>query len=270
MSAQRYTYAVFTKPWRAMPIARLGAFIQSLGVDGIELPVRPGCQVQPEQAERELPAAARQLAAFGVRICSVAGAPSEPMLAACAAAGVPVLRVMAAVAPGEPYLQAEARLRAEYEALLPLLERYGVQLGVQNHCGAFVPNALGLARLLNGFDPRYVAAVWDAAHEALCGMEPEMALDAVWPHLCMVNLKNGYWRRTSGPEAEQAAWQHYWTAGRLGLASWPRVAAELRRRGYRGVICLTAEYSDEAAASRLIVEDVAYAKRLLEGDALST
>jgi len=97
----------------------------------------------------------------------------------------------------------------------------------------------------------------------LNGEDPELAADILWSHLCMVNLKNAYWQRTNGPEAEVAQWRHYWTTGRHGLAPWPRVAAELKRRGYRGVICLTAEYSDEASVDRLIAEDIAFAKSLL-------
>jgi hypothetical protein len=78
----------------------------------------------------------------------------------------------------------------------------------------------------------------------------------------MVNLKNAFWRRENGPEAEYAEWKIYWTAGRQGLASWPRVAAELKRRNYSGIVCLTAEYSDERAVNRLIAEDIAFAKSL--------
>src|SRR3712207_9209513 len=92
----------------------------------------------------------------------------------------------------------------------------------------------------DGFDPRYIGAVWDAAHTGLQGEEPELALDIVWSQLAMVNLKNAFWRRVTGPEAEDVRWRPYWTSGRQGLASWPRVAAELRRRNYAGVICLTA------------------------------
>jgi hypothetical protein len=38
--------------------------------------------------------------------------------------------------------------------------------------------------------------------------------------------------------------------------------AELRRRDYQGVVCLTAEYSDQAAVDRLIAEDIAFTKEL--------
>jgi hypothetical protein len=78
----------------------------------------------------------------------------------------------------------------------------------------------------------------------------------------MVNFKNAYWRRTNGPEAEVASYKHYWTSGRQGLASWKRAADELKRRGYSGPICLTAEYSDETAVERLLAEDIVYARLL--------
>lgn len=260
MASQGIQLAVFTKPWKTS-FDRLGEHVARLGFDAIELPVRPGYQVEPEDVGRGLPRAARLLAEHGVRIHSVAGPADEPTIAACAEAGVPIIRVMARVGEGG-YLAAEAEARREYDALVPLLDRYGVTLGVQNHCDRFVPNALGLRALIGGYDPKHVGAVWDAAHEALGGMEPEMALDVVWSHLCMVNLKNAIWQRTNGPEAEVATWKHYWTSGRHGLASWPRVVAELKKRDYRGVVCLTAEYSDEAAVDRLIAEDVAFAKSL--------
>jgi hypothetical protein len=98
-------------------------------------------------------------------------------------------------------------------------------------------------------------------------MEPEQALDVVWPRLRMVNLKNAVCERVTGPEAEVARWRHYWTSGRHGLASWPRVVTELVRRRYRGVICLTAEYSDGTAVNRLIAEDLAFARLLFEPSA---
>jgi sugar phosphate isomerase/epimerase len=253
-------FSVFTKPWK-MDIPALGEFVAKLGFDGIELPVRDGYPVEPAQVER-LPQAVRQLAGFGVKVFSIAGPTDEKTLAACAEAGVPVIRVMVGV-DESGYMASEARTRGEFDRLLPLLERYRVKIGVQNHSGRFVANAMGLRHLLEGYDPQYIAAVWDAAHNALNGEEPELALDIIWPHLCMVNLKNAYWTRKDEPGADGGAWEPYWTSGRLGLASWPRVAAELKRRSYQGVVCLTAEYSDQAAVKHLIAEDFVWARSLL-------
>ena len=44
----------------------------------------------------------------------------------------------------------------------------------------------------------------------------------------------------------------------------PRFAAELNERGFDGVICLDADYSEEEAPDRLIVQDLAFARSLFE------
>ena len=264
MAGQTIAYSVFTKPWK-MPLPELARLVSGLGFDGIELPVRPGFQVLPENVGRGLPKAVAVLADYGLKVLSIAGPTDEETIAACAESGVPIIRIMISI-DEDGYLATEARTLRRFDALVPLLERYGVTIGVQNHCDRFVANAAGLRHLLGRYDRRHIAAVWDAAHEALNGQDPELALEIVWDHLCMVNLKNAFWQRVNGPEAEYARWQVYWTSGRQGLASWPRVAAELKRRHYAGTLCLTAEYDDETAVERLIAEDIAFAKALFQGD----
>lgn len=260
MSESRFLYSVFTKPWK-MPAPELGKFVHELGFDGIELPVRPGFQVEPENVARDLPKVARQLADNGVKIYSVAGPTDEATIAACGELEIPVIRVMISIR-NESYLAKVAQTQKEYDELIPLLEKHGVTIGVQNHCDNCVSNAMGLRHVVEKYDPEHIAAVWDAAHNALNGEPPELAIDIVWSHLCMVNLKNAFRRRRNGPEAEYAQWGVYWTSGRQGLASWPRVADELKKRNWRGVLCLTAEYSDHDSVDRLIAGDIAFAKSL--------
>jgi sugar phosphate isomerase/epimerase len=178
------------------------------------------------------------------------------------AAGVPIIRICVDIDPKEGYLAAEARLQRQYDAMVPILDRHGVTIGVQNHCDLCVPHAMALRTLIGKYDRRHFAAVWDPAHCGLNGEMPELAVDIVWDHLCMVNLKNAFWIRKTGPEAEAVQWRHYWTTGRQGLCHWPTVAAELRKRHYRGPVCLTAEYSDQASVNRLIDEDIAFARGL--------
>ncbi len=80
-----------------------------------------------------------------------------------------------------------------------------------------------LAVLLPGADAdrRHIGAVLDAAHCALNGEAPQLALDIVWSHLCLINLKNAYWRRTNGPEATVAEYQAYWTSMQTGTPRSP-------------------------------------------------
>jgi len=261
MPAGTITFSVFTKPWK-MDLPALAQHVTELGFRAVELPVRSGYPVNPGNVATELPEAARILGEYGIRITSIAGPTDETTIAACAAAGVPTIRICAAIEEKMDYLSAEARLQREFDDLVPLLEKHGVTIGVQNHCDRFVANAMGLLHLIGKYDVKQIAAVWDACHNALAGEDPDLALDIIFPRLCMVNLKNAFWRRANGPEALHARWRPYWTSGRQGLASWPRVAEELLKREYAGVVCLTAEFSDEPSVDRLIAEDLAFAMSL--------
>lgn len=258
--------AIFSKPWKSLPLPELAAHIKSLGFDLIELPVRPGFQVEPENIERDLPAAVKLLDEHGIRVLNVTAAlpfDDERLYSACAEADVKMNRVMFWQRDLN-YWAAEAEARRQLDAALPLCEQYEFQLGIQNHSGRFVPvNEMGAYHLLKDYDPRYVAAVWDPAHNALEGMDSDAALDILAPYLCVVNLKNAYWRRATGPEAEIAEWKIYWTSGAQGRASWAQVISKLKAIGYEGPICFSAEYSDEARVDELIMQDLAYARGLL-------
>ena len=258
--------AIFVKPWKSLALPDLATHIKNLGFDLIELPVRPGFPVQPQNIERDLPAAVKLLGEHGIRVLNVtADLPlhDERLYSACAAAGVSMNRIMFRQKDRD-YWAAEAVARRKLDSALPFCEQYGVQIGVQNHSGRFVPvNEMGAYHLLKDYDPRYVAAVWDPAHNALHGMHSDDALDVLAPYLCVVNLKNAYWRRISGPEAEVAEWKIYFTSGAEGRASWAQVINKLKALDYRGPICFSAEYSDEERVDELIVKDLAFARDLL-------
>ena len=258
--------AVFTKPWKTLPLPQLARHIQALGFDLIELPVRPGFQVEPDNIERDLPAAVKVLGEHGIRVLNVTADMTlndERLYSACAAAGIKMNRVMFWQHDLD-YWTAEAEARRQLDAALPFCQGYAFQIGIQNHSGRFVPvNEMGMVNLVKDYDPRHVAAVWDPAHNALEGMNSDSALDVLAPYLCVVNLKNAYWRRVSGPETEIAEWKIYWTSGAQGRASWSKVIAKLKAIGYSGPICFSAEYSDEERVDELIVKDLAFARGLL-------
>lgn len=254
-------FSVFTKPWREVQISKLAAFVSRMGFDGIEFPLRAGYQVTPDNAEKELPEFVSRLEDYGLRVFSVASSLDEKIFAACAKAGIPLIRIMVEIGDGG-YVASEQRAIQKLEEILPLCKEYGIQVGVQQHYGNCVSDASGLRHLLGRFNPVYIGAIWDAAHDALAGQQPEYGLDIVWSHLCMVNLKNAFYARTNGPEAEVAEWDRFFTTGRHGLASWSRIASYLKMRNYKGVVCLTSEYTAEDEVDRLIAEDIQYAKSL--------
>ena len=194
--------SVFTKPWTD-PLPELADKLAALGVDGVELAVRPGYQVTPETAATGLKGAARILGERGLRILSIASVADEPTIAACGEAGVPLIRIMAPIDIDLGYIGSVTKLQRELDALVPALERHQVAIGVQNHYGFFVGSAVGLLHLLQPFDPRQVCAVLDMAHCAVDGEPVAMAVDILKDRLNgLVNFKSAYHARVSNPEEE--------------------------------------------------------------------
>ena len=263
MKKAEYTLSVFTKHWK-IPIEQLGELISNLSVNAIELPIRPGYQVEPQNAARKLPQISKRLSEFGLQITSVAAEPQEDVIAACGEADIPLLRVLLDVVSPKNFLANVGQLQKRLDTLLPLLEKYDVTLGIQNHSGLSFCHALSLWHLIHKYESEHIRAVWDPAHCALAGETPELAADILWPYLGMVNLKNAYWRKKTETEKDGAVWDVYWSRGREGLLSWRKVIDELNRHGYQGVICLFAEYSDEDLTQKYLADDIAYLKSLLK------
>lgn len=266
MKRKGISFSVFTKPWKKLTVPQLGELISAYGFDGIEFPLREGFQVEPHEAEQGLRKLAEQLAAYGLTVFSVAGSLEERTFAGCAEAGIPLIRIMAPIQK-DGYLASTDRLRRQLEQTVPLCAKYGVAVGIQPHFGHFVPDASGTMRLIDGFDPRHIGVIWDAAHDALAGQRPEYGLEIVWPHLHMINLKNAYYIREPAKGEGRAVWKRHFCGGAEGLGSWPEAADYAKRRGYAGAVCLSAEYSDETQLDRLLREDLAYAKALFGGEA---
>ena len=258
MSEHGVSFSLFTKMWKGKSIAELGAFVNGLGFDGIELPVRDGYPVESASVQADLPKAVKELAAADISITSIAGQTDEATISACGDAGVPVIRTCPDIGE-EGYLASIERHWRKFDSLIPLLEKHGVAIGIQNHCDQWICNAMGLKHFIDRYDAVQVCAIPCTGHTALEGEPPEMAIDIIWSHLAQFKLKNAYWKRVNGPEAADVEWRPHWTTGRQGRASWPRFAAELGSRGFAGVVCLDAEYSEEAATERLVIEDLAFA-----------
>ena len=258
------SYSIFTKPWKDISPDELALKVQRLGFDGVEFPLRAGYQVEPEKALFNLPRFSKLLSGYGLRITSVASSTDETVFEACRLAGVDLIRIMFTADLEEGYMKSEYKMKKEIERFLPLCEKYRVRVGIQHHYGPMVSNSMELRHVLEGFDPAYVGAIWDAAHSGLAGEEPEQGLDIVWDYLMLVNLKTAFYQYKNGPEGRRAQHERYFTTGRYGICDWERVVRFLKKRNYKGVLCLPAEYTDEANVELYAADDLAYVKALVK------
>lgn len=257
------SWSVFTKPWPDSALDALGEKVRTIGFDSVELPVRPGFQVTPETVRKGLPAAVRTLADAGVRVASIASSTGEEVFAACADAGVGVIRIMVPVSRAG-YSATLDETKRRLEALSERAERYGVRVGVQPHYDDFVADSTSLFYLLRDYEPGQIGAIWDAAHDALARKHPEHGLELLWPWLLMANLKSASYTRIGDHDRGDPVWEPVFTDARSGMAQWGRAIDYLRKRRYCGTICLTAEYSDESGLEAKLRRDLEHAKQLYD------
>ncbi len=276
MKKTKRIFSVFTKPWKEQSLEQLAALVAQMGFDAVEYPLRSGYQVGPQDGAAGMRRLAEAFGKEGVAVASIACGidvrysqdgnkvlgVNEELFYGCREAGASVIRICQGLRPELGFQQNLDAIRRQYDAFLPMCEKYGVTVGVQMHCGRSIANSAETLLLLQGYDPKYIAAVWDSGHSGLAGSVPAMAIDMLWDRLCMVNFKAAYRRRTNGPEAAEAQWEEYWTTGRNACGSWREAVRTLAGRGYEGVVCLPAEYDDEAHVREYAEEDLRLIKTL--------
>jgi sugar phosphate isomerase/epimerase len=274
-------FSVFTKPWKKESLDELGELVRNMGFDAVEYPLRDGFQVQPADGRAGIVKLAKTLEKHNVAVASLAAGidvhttdgkgevagVNEMVFAGCGEAGIPIIRICQSFNRNLGFHENIDALKRKYDAVLPFCQKYGVTLGIQMHYGAAdITCSWDSYILLKDYDPKYIAAVWDAGHAGLAGESPRYGLDCLWDQLCMVNFKAAYWfRKNPADLSEGAQWAALWVGGRNGMGSWKEAVEYLKKRGYKGTVCLPAEYSDEPNVEKYTREDVQYIKGLFGG-----
>lgn len=250
------SYSVFTKPWKEASAQELTDIVLGMGFSEIEYPLRDGSHISPAQAEKRLPEFQEQLKRAGITIGNVASSPEERVFAACAACGIPLIRVMFMPPKADDYIAQEAAYLRELDSWVPLCEKYGVCVGIQMHHGRGAMTSADCMRIIGRFDPKHIGAIWDAGHSGLAGEDTAQSLDVCWSHLCQVNFKNARYEMKGRNPDGAAAFATYFCPGADGLTSWPKAVAHLKSKGYAGTYCMPAEYTGLTSE-----EEQSYAKR---------
>jgi sugar phosphate isomerase/epimerase len=252
---------VFTKAFGAVSATELADDLAGLGADGADLVVRDGQVVTPAEP-RGIGAVARALERNGLRLEVVTtdlidgDATAEGIVAACAEAGVPLVR--AGFFRYDPALGYGACLESARRGLARLARvaaDHGVRLAVQLHHGTIHPSAAHTRTLIGDLDA--VAFYADPGNQAKEGSEDwRLGLDIMGDRLACMGVKNAAWQR--GPDG----WTCDWVPLADGVVPWSKIIAGLRERWYPGPLSLHIHYPtpDLLAALR---KDLAQLRGLL-------
>ncbi len=153
----------FTKSLKGMDIPTTGREVLGLGLEGLDLAVREGYCVNPDNVTSELPGAVKLWADMGLSVPMVTTPgdftdPTPPVaeriLAACGAAGIREIKLgyWRWRQPGY-WAQVDA-IRAALDGFARLAEKHRVRVAVHTHSDAFFGlNASAAMHLVKGFDP---------------------------------------------------------------------------------------------------------------------
>lgn len=261
---------MFTKFFRGLSPDEIGDIAVRMGFDGLDVAVRDGQCVSPDNVTTAMPAALARWKAHGlsaplVTLRTDAVDPAAPdvqaIFAACGAAGIPNIKLGYWNWPGQkPYWEEVDTIRRALDGFAALGKQHGVRSLVHTHSGCcFASNAAGAMHLVRGFDPRYVGVYLDPAHLALDGEHLPMALDMVGDYLSMIGVKNA---RCLPVENGQGWWTDFCLLAD-GLVDWSATVQLLHASGYDGPLSIHGEYTaieDTATVMERVEVDMAHLK----------
>ena len=258
---------VFSKRLQSLGFTELGRALRGIGVDGVDLTVRPGGHVEPEAVADRLPEAAALLRAEGVGIHMISTAitaaderHARTTVETAARLGIGFLKLGYFPYRGMGTLrQSLAEAKARLRELAACAAENGVFAGYHNHSGATIgSNLVHLREMIDDLDARAVGVYFDPAHAFVEGMSQgwKQMLDDVGDRVRMLAVKD----IAVAPDGRVTA-----VPIGQGVARWPQAVEALKKRLAEppAVVSIHAECDlPPAEALQLAARETAYFRDL--------
>jgi sugar phosphate isomerase/epimerase len=207
-AAPKYKIIGFTKPFQNLSHEQCADTVAEIGWDGIECPIRPQGQVEPERAADELPKLIEALkkrgkeitvATTGIVSASQPGA--EALLRLCSKLGIKRYRLGFIKYTDKKSVPDQVKeVAAAAKDLAALNKELGIVGGIQNHSGRdyFGAPVWDIWTAIKDLDPHHLANFFDIAHATIEGgsswpIEARLML----PHMMTVSVKDFVWEKSA-------------------------------------------------------------------------
>lgn len=240
---------VFSKHLQFLDYAALAKTCKELGLDGVDLTVRKGGHVLPENVSADLPRAVETIRAAGLdvpmittNLCRGDDPDARPILEAASKLGIRYFRIGGQAYPetGNPR-EAFPGLVAELKGLAKIAEDSGMTAGYHNHSGH---NNVGAAlwdlqELLDAVDSDHLGSNFDVGHAKVEGALGVWQINArlMAPRVKMMAVKDFVW------EGDKPKWGPL-GAGIVPLLDFLTIFRE--QAGFAGPISMHFEYKTES------------------------
>ncbi len=268
---------LFSKMFADRDAAALVELAADLGLDGYDLTVRPGHPVNPDNVSTELPKLVKTLRDAGYDVPMISAATdllrpddptAEPILAAMAGAGVPLLKLgyFRYDPASDDYPARVAEVREAFEGWQALAMKHEVKVCYHTHSGNCMgANGAAIAHLLEGFDPQYMGAYLDPGHLRCVGESFPMAAGMVRPYLSIIALKDLLITRAEQDCHRLAKCD--WVPAGQGVVDWTAVFTTLKDVAFDGPLTLHCEFSvPKEEFMDTVRSDIAFFRRFVNGE----
>lgn len=260
-------YIYFTKSLKEMDAKALVAYCKKVGLQGVDLAVRPGYTVEPANAATKLPELAKVFRAEGLDVPLVTAPTSlidpnsveaKNLFNACSQAGVAMVKIGYFSYKGK-YSDELIRARKALEGFEKLSESTRVKACYHTHSGTNLGNnAVSLKDLLLDRNPHHIGAFADTGHLALNGGPIRMELEILKPWLSILAIKDIVWSK------KESGWAYNVAPAGTGIVKWMDAGKGVADVGFQGTIVLHGEYeaADISERTTLAVEELRFLKKV--------
>lgn len=239
---------VFSKHLQWLDYREMAVFAREAGFDGIDLTVRPGGHVEPEQVEKSLPEAVKAIRDEGLEVPMMTSAVNDPdhsvsrrVLEAAAGQGIKFYRMgYYQFIPGTPVPETLGEVREKMAGLARLNESLGIRASYQNHAGNgyFGASIWDIWNALKDLPAEWIGSQFDLRHamvESTLNWKTNLRL--ISGRINTLAVKDSSWK--IGDDQELRA--EYCPLGK-GFSDFPSLLAVLERNSFIGPASLHFEY----------------------------
>lgn len=244
--------AAFTESFQDRPIAEVCRMFKGIGLDGLDLTVRPGGHIAPEMAPVELPKAVEAARDAGTQIQFLTTAitdatpEAEKLLAVAGESGITRIKMGYYRYGKFGTLKSQMDgIRRQILRVAKVAAKHHVLPCVHIHSGDTIPShGTQLYQLINDISPDQVGAYVDPMHMSLEGGGDgwRQGLDLLAPWIALCSVKNFAWEQVGRDAKGQMRWKTRKVPIADGFAPLPEFVAILKSLGFAGVYSLHSEY----------------------------
>ena len=195
---------IFSKHLQFLPNYQMMAEVAAeIGFDGVDLTVRPGGHVLPEDVEIDLPKAVKAIKEVGLKVPMIVTKITDPedpiaetILRTAGELGIKYYR-MGYLRFDEQLGVAKSleNLKSKFAALVGLNEKYNIVGTYQNHSGDRVGGPVwDLWELLKDLDPNWIGCQYDIRHATVEGAYSwPLGMDLLKSYIKTTAIKDFYW-----------------------------------------------------------------------------